>query len=133
MRSEITKAYELLQSGVPGRVEEALELIQNTVFSFSMTVCGHHEDAEDTMQEVLLKSIPYLGRFESPKALTTWLFKVARNRCWMSRRKSKFAPREHLSLEELMPDSAEIELAAVAMDASPERASIEGQTTAQLQ
>jgi len=133
MRSELTKAFELQRTADPGRVEEALKLLQNTVFSFSMTVCGHREDAEDTMQDVLVKAIPYLGRFESPTALSTWLYKVARNRCWMSRRKSKFAPREHLSLEELMPDVAEIELAAVAMIASPERASIEGQTTAQLQ
>src|SRR6266536_2041801 len=133
MRSEVTRAFELLRSADSARVGEALELLQNTVFSFSMTVCGHREDAEDTMQDVLLKAIPYLGRFQSPTALTTWLYKVARNRCWMSRRKSKFAPREHLSLEELMPDAAEIELAAVAMTASPERASIEGQTTAQLQ
>ena len=135
MRSELTKAFELQRTADPARVEEALKLLQNTVFSFSMTVCGHREDAEDTMQDVLLKAIPYLGRFESPTALTTWLYKVARNRCWMSRRKSKFAPREHLSLEELMPYPAEMErlAAAVARDASPERASIEGQTTAQLQ
>ncbi len=135
MRSEVTRAFELLRSADSARVGEALELLQNTVFSFSMTVCGHREDAEDTMQDVLLKAIPYLGRFQSPTALTTWLYKVARNRCWMSRRKSKFAPREHLSLEELMPDAAEMErlAAAVATNPTPEKAAIAGQTSAQLQ
>ena len=135
MRSDVSKAFDLLRSGNSSHVERALELLQNTVFSFSMTVCGHREDAEDTMQDVLLKAIPYLAKFDSPKALTTWLYTVARNRCWMSRRKSKFAPKEHLSLDELMPDAAELdhlgEIAAVGP--SPERSAILGQSTTQLQ
>ena len=135
MRSDLIKAFELLRSGNSAHVEQALELLQNTVFSFSMTVCGHREDAEDTMQDVLLKAIPYLARFDSPKALTTWLYTVARNRCWMSRRKSKFAPKEHLSLEELMPDAMELDhLGAIAAGGpSPERSVIAGQDSKQLQ
>jgi RNA polymerase sigma-70 factor (ECF subfamily) len=135
MRSDLTKAFELLRSGNSAHVEQALELLQNTVFSFSMTVCGHREDAEDTMQDVLLKAIPYLARFDSPKALTTWLYTVARNRCWMSRRRSKFAPKEHLSLEELMPDAMELDhLGAIAAGGpSPEGSAIAGQDSKQLQ
>ncbi len=109
MRADVNRAFNLLQSGTPAHVLEAIELLKDTVFSFSMTVCGHREDAEDTMQEVLVKAIPYLSKFDTPKALTTWLYTVARNRCWMSRRRSKFAPREHLSLDELMPDAAELD------------------------
>jgi len=30
-------------------LEQALALLQNTVFSFSMKVCGQRHDAEDTM------------------------------------------------------------------------------------
>ena len=135
MRAELTQAFELLRSRDPLAVEQAIELLQNTVFSFSMTVCGHREDAEDTMQEVLLKSVPYLGRFDSPAALSTWLYKVARNRCWMSRRQSKFAPREHLSIEELMPDADEIQqlAAAPAAGVSPEKAAIATQELTRVQ
>ena len=135
MRSDVLKAFELLRSGNSAHMEQALELLQNTVFSFSMTVCGHREDAEDTMQDVLLKAIPYLAKFDSPKALTTWLYTVARNRCWMSRRKSKFAPKEHLSLEELMPDATELNhLGTIATSGpSPEKSVIAGQDTKRLQ
>lgn len=109
MRPEIQQAVLLLQRGDDKALEEALALLQNTVFSFSMRVCGQREDAEDTMQEVLLKSVPHLPKFDSPKALVVWLYKVAKNRCLMSRRKSKFAPKEELSLEQLMPDRQELE------------------------
>ena len=109
MRSEIERAVLLLQRGDDQALDEALALLQSTVFSFSMKVCGQREDAEDTMQEVLVKSVPYLPKFESPKALVVWLYKVAKNRCLMSRRRSKFAPKQDLSLEELMPDGKELE------------------------
>src|ERR1035437_9164022 len=69
MRSEIEQAVQLLQRRDGAALEQALALLQNTVFSFSMRVCGQREDAEDTMQEVLLKSVPHLPKFESPKAL----------------------------------------------------------------
>lgn len=108
MRSEIEEAIALLKSSDPDSIEKAVELLQQSVFSFSMRVCNQREDAEDTMQEVLLKSVPLLSRFENAKALGVWLYKVAKSRCLMSRRKSKFAPKQELSLEELMPDRAEL-------------------------
>jgi len=98
-----------MQRGDEAALEEALALLQSTVFAFSMRVCGQREDAEDTMQEVLVKSVPHLSNFDSPKALVVWLYKVAKNRCLMSRRRSKFAPAKDLSLEELLPDRQELE------------------------
>jgi len=109
MRSEIEQAVRLLQQDDEKSLEQALSLLQNTVFSFSMRVCGQREDAEDTMQEVLVKSVPYLPRFDNPKALLVWLYKVAKNRCLMNRRRSKFAPAQELSLDALMPDRTELE------------------------
>jgi RNA polymerase sigma-70 factor (ECF subfamily) len=85
-----------------------------------MKVCGQQQDAEDTMQDVLLKSVPNLPKFDSPKALMVWLYKVAKNRCLMSRRKSKFAPKEALSLEELLPDRQEIQKLSGSPESSPE-------------
>src|SRR5215470_4187646 len=109
MRSEIEQAIALLRQGDDNALANALALLQNTVFSFSMRVCGQREDAEDTMQEVLVKSVPHLPKFDSPKALLVWLYRVAKNRCLMSRRKSKFAPTHELSLDDLMPDRKELE------------------------
>ncbi len=122
MRPEIEQAVELIQRHDPKSLEEALALLQNTVFSFSMKVCGQRQDAEDTMQEVLLKSVPSLAKFDSPRALMVWLYKVAKTRCLMSRRKSKFAPKEALSLDELMPDRQELQGLPGKTDATPETA-----------
>ena len=120
MRPEIEQVVTLIRQGDPKSLDEALALLQNTVFSFSMKVCGQRQDAEDTMQEVLLKSVPNLPKFDSPKALMVWLYKVAKTRCLMSRRKSKFAPKEALSLEELMPDRREMEKLGGHSEPTPE-------------
>ena len=132
MRAEIEKAVELLHSGNDRSVERALALLQNTVFSFSMRVCGHREDAEDTMQEVLLKSVPQLPKFDSPRALVVWLYKVAKNRCLMNRRRSKFAPTRELSLEELMPDRKELEQLSADGRINPESFAIRSEQTSRL-
>ena len=132
MREEIERAVELLRNGDDASVEQALALLQDTVFSFSMRVCGHREDAEDTMQEVLLKSVPQLPMFDSPKALVVWLYKVAKNRCLMSRRKSKFAPAHELSLEELMPDRKELEQLSADGKINPESFAIRSEEASRL-
>jgi RNA polymerase sigma-70 factor (ECF subfamily) len=94
MRAELTQAADLLRKRDASSMEEVLRLLQETVYSFSMKFCGHREDAEDNMQEVLMRALPNLAALESPDALAVWLYKVTRNRCWESRRRGKFAPRQ---------------------------------------
>ena len=132
MRSDIEKAVLLLKRGDAGAIEEAVALLQRSVFAFSMRVCGQRQDAEDTMQEVLVKSLPYLAKFDSSKALAVWLYKVAKNRCLMSRRKSKFAPKLELSLEELMPDRNDLQRLDRQIVTSPENAAIRGEQKQRL-
>jgi|GEM_PF-243915 RNA polymerase sigma factor, sigma-70 family len=108
MRPELAQASDLLQQNTPESVEKAIALLQNTVYSFSMKVCGHAEDAEDTMQEVLFRSLPHLAKIKEPQALSVWLYTVTRNRCWRMRRRSASAPKQMVALDELMPDEAEL-------------------------
>ena len=89
MSPTLEQALHLIREDRPEAVDQALALLQNTVYSFGMKVCGHPEDAEDTMQDVLVRLLPYLPKFESPQALSVGLYKVARNRCLMNRRGQK--------------------------------------------
>ena len=120
MRPELIQAADLLRRNTPEAVEEAIGLLQNTVYSFSMKVCGHPEDAEDTMQEVLYRSMGHLKKIQNPQALAVWLYTVTRNRCWRMRRKSVNAPVNMLSLDELMPSDEELGLLLKDAGESPE-------------
>src|ERR1039457_6778186 len=108
MRPELIHAANLLRRNTPEAVEEAIGLLQHTVYSFSMKVCGHPEDAEDTMQEVLSRSLGHLAKIQDPQALAVWLYTVSRNRCWRIGRKGASAARDTVSLDELMPGAAEL-------------------------
>lgn len=117
MRPELIQATKLLRNTEPESVGAAISLLQGTVYSFSMKLCGHPEDAEDTMQEVLVRSLPHLAKLEDPRALAVWLYTATRNRCWRMRRRPVNAPKETLSLDELMPD--DFELGLLLQDAAP--------------
>jgi RNA polymerase sigma-70 factor, ECF subfamily len=120
MRPELIQASELLRSNTPESVEEAIGLLQSTVYSFSMKVCGHREDAEDTMQEVLFRSLKHLARIPDPAGLAAWLYTVTRNRCRRMRRTPSESSTRMFSLDELMPDDAELEQLLVETAPNPE-------------
>jgi len=61
-----------------------------------------------------------------------WLYKVAKNRCLMSRRKSRFSPKEDLSLEELMPDRHELLNLSGSPDGTPETAMLRRESAKRL-
>lgn len=107
MNAQVEQALEILKTGEPDAVEQAIETLQSAVYAFGMKVCGHPEDAEDTTQETLIRLARSLKDFPDARALAVWLYKVAKSQCLMSRRKSKFAPAQMLSLDELMPDRME--------------------------
>lgn len=127
MRSELVQASELLRRNTPEAVEEAIGLLQNTVFSFSMKMCGHRQDAEDTAQEVLFRSLKHLRKLDNPNALAAWLYTVTRNRCHRMRRSPFETPVKKVSLDDLIPDDEELKSLLVQADTSPEKAAIHGE------
>ena len=116
MRPELIEAIALLRQGKEASTQHALALLQQTVLSFGIKVCGHREDAEDTAQEVLIRTLPHLARLEDPEALSAWLYTAAKNRCLQGRRRATY--RKAISLEDLMPGEAELNSLLLA-DAKP--------------
>lgn len=127
MRPELIQASELLRKNTPETIEEAIGLLQSTVFSFSMKMCGHRQDAEDTMQEVLFRSLRHLGKLEGPNALAAWLYTVTRNRCHRMRRARPEGNGKGLSLDELIPDDRELGRLLLSSESGPERDAIQAE------
>lgn len=132
MRPELERALGEVRGGSPAALERALGSLQHTVFAFSMKLCGHREDAEDTAQETLLRTAPELARFSSAQALSVWLYKVARSRCLMSRRRSKFAPKQEISLDEVLPDRQELERQIASVEPGPEQSLLRKESASEL-
>ena len=92
-----------LLSGAPGAFDRFVETYRRKIFQYSFLMCGHREDAEEVAQETLLKVFEKLDQLREPEAMKGWVFRIARNACYMKRRKSTFAPAHEFSLDELMP------------------------------
>jgi RNA polymerase sigma-70 factor (ECF subfamily) len=79
---------------------------QEVAWRFSRSVCGHADDAEDAMQEALIKTYRYVGRIRDPEAFRPWLYRTVRNACLMGRRKKVGEPAMLQSLDDVLPGPA---------------------------
>jgi len=76
---------------------------QDVAWRFSTSVCGGADDAEDAMQEALIKTYRYLGSLREPEAFKPWLYRTVRNACLMGRRKRAGEPARLRSLDAEVP------------------------------
>ncbi len=109
METDLVASLNEMKAGKPEAFERFFALVEKRVFAFGLKVCGHVEDAKDTLQETLLgafKALPNLD-FKDSRALNVWLFKVAKNSCLMMRRKSHHQPEQELSLDQFLPGGDE--------------------------
>ena len=81
-------------------MEQLLVRAQEVAYRFSLLVCGHPEDAEDVMQDALLKTYQHVRRIEDPESFRTWLYSTVRNACLMKRRRRVGEPTQFVSLEQ---------------------------------
>lgn len=84
-------------------LERLLMKAQEVAYRFSRTVCGGPSDAEDVMQDALLKTFRYVRRIRDPHAFRTWLYRTVRNACLMKRRRKVDEPERVISLDEVLP------------------------------
>lgn len=99
---EVELAKRLI-AGDASAFEPFVALFQNKLFHYSFLACGQREDAEEVAQETLLKIFESLHTLREPERIRSWIYTIARNICYMKRRKSIFAPEEEISLDQLMP------------------------------
>jgi RNA polymerase sigma-70 factor (ECF subfamily) len=103
-------------------LERLLMKAQEVAYRFSHTVCGGPSDAEDVMQDALLKTFRYVRRIRDPHAFRTWLYRTVRNACLMKRRRKVGEPERVLSLDDVLPstDGRALLADARATDRNPE-------------
>jgi RNA polymerase sigma-70 factor (ECF subfamily) len=115
-------------AGDRAAMERLLMRAQEVAYRFSLLVCGHAEDAEDVMQDALLKTFQYVRRNEDPFAFRTWLYATVRNACLMKRRRRVGEPASFVPIgAEAREDTPPVDVAdrASSIDERMVRASID--------
>ncbi|WP_258104917.1 RNA polymerase sigma factor [Marinoscillum sp. MHG1-6] len=95
------------------RINETVNSQRVRLLNFIRQFVSHDEDAEDILQDVLYQFVSGYEQIRSWDQVTSWLFRVARNKITDSYRKKKpetFSSlilsddQEFLSLEDILPD-----------------------------
>lgn len=88
METDLVASLNEIKAGKPGAFEDFFALVEKRVFAFGLKVCGHVEDAKDTMQETLLgafKALPHLD-FKDSNGL--FLGQISQERLFSQERRS---------------------------------------------
>lgn len=72
---------EAFRHGKPGAFDAIVLAHQDRVFAFCARMLSDREEALDVAQEVFLSAYRNLAGFRGEAALSTWLIKIAANRC----------------------------------------------------
>src|SRR5687768_4936226 len=99
-QDEYARLVRLAAAGDSKALDRLLPRAQDVAWRFSNAVCGHADDAEDAMQEALIKTNRYVGRIREPGAFRAWLYRTVRHACLMGRRKRAGEPGRLHSLDE---------------------------------
>jgi RNA polymerase sigma-70 factor (ECF subfamily) len=83
---------------------------------FIKKISGNVSDAEDMLQEIMLKIYENLDRYSPEYALSTWIYTIARNHCRDSFRKRKIESVQIPDEEELVSPAGSPEVYAVSND-----------------
>ncbi|MBS0262675.1 MAG: sigma-70 family RNA polymerase sigma factor, partial [Planctomycetes bacterium] len=80
----MTEDQTLVRDCLAGNVDSLREFVQRfqpAVFGLCFRMLSHREDAEDVAQEVLLRALRNLSRWDPARPLYPWLMTIAANRC----------------------------------------------------
>jgi len=94
---------EAARGGDARAMEELLVRAQEVAYRFSVTVCGHADDAEDVMQEALIQTFRRARTLRDARAFRPWLYRTVRNACLMARRRRVDEPAVFEPLDEASP------------------------------
>jgi RNA polymerase sigma-70 factor (ECF subfamily) len=94
-----------------------------SLFRVAFRITGNEADAEDVVQEALLRGYQKLESFESRSNFGTWIYRIA-VRCALDRISSRKGDKGSRVAEEADPEQDEVQLAA--QSAGPDRLLLSG-------
>lgn len=100
---DYTDLVRLAAAGDATALDRLLLKAQAVAWRFSNSVCGRADDAEDAMQEALIRTYRHVSRLRDPGSFRPWLYRTVRNACLMGRRKKSGEPARLRSLDEVLP------------------------------
>jgi RNA polymerase sigma-70 factor, ECF subfamily len=93
---QLTAATNLLEAAKAGDAAAFQTLTERAapvIFRRALKITSNHHDAEDVLQETLLKGLTHISKFRGDAQLSTWLVRIGLNEAVMTlRKRSRIVP-----------------------------------------
>jgi len=100
--SEVPAVLTRARQGDSEAFRMLVESHSRSAFRLAFRMTGNEQDAEDVVQESLLKAYRHLGRFETRADFGTWLYRIVAN-CAVDMIRSRQARQKHTLTEPFEP------------------------------
>jgi RNA polymerase sigma-70 factor (ECF subfamily) len=80
------------QAGDSSAFEQLVSRYDHKLFKIAHHIVGNVADAEDMVQETLIKAFQHIGQFQRQSKLSTWLYRIVVNQCLMHVRRQRGKP-----------------------------------------
>lgn len=94
---------EALIAGRPEAFEPFVDRFGPLILNFGRRMCGQRDDAQEVLQETLLKAYTSLKELRDPAALKAWVYQVASHACLRMRQRGPGRRDREIPLEEVLP------------------------------
>jgi RNA polymerase sigma factor (sigma-70 family) len=74
-------------TGDSAALDELVRHLATPMYNLALRMLWHPEDAEDAVQEILIKVVTGLGSFRGESAVTTWTYRIAVNHLLTTRKR----------------------------------------------
>ena len=79
---------------------QLMEQHERRMYAVSLRMCGNREDAQDCLQEAMLRVYRAIGGFKGQSSFSTWVYRITMNTCLDELRRKK--NRQNTSLDNLL-------------------------------
>ena len=87
--SPATDLLEAAKAGDPDAFQVLTRRAVPIIFRRALKITSNHHDAEDVLQETLLKGFTHIGQFRGDSQLSTWLVRIGLNEAIMTLRRRR--------------------------------------------
>ena len=100
MELDEKKLIERASAGDPAAFNRLMELHERRMYAVAMRMCANREDAQDCLQEAMLRVFRAIGGFKGQSSFATWVYRITMNTCLDELRKKK--NKQNTSLDNLL-------------------------------
>ncbi|ANF94985.1 RNA polymerase sigma factor [Paenibacillus bovis] len=87
--ARVQSIVEQVQQGSTEAYSELIHIFQRRIYVYCHYLLGNNEEAEDAVQEVLVKGFYEIRRFRPGVSYSAWLYRIAYNHCMNVLKKRK--------------------------------------------